>query len=72
LAIFEYIVRNTDWAVPIFHNIKLIKKLDSLSSPIPFVVPYDFDDAGAVNTSYAIPFEELPNKHVTERYYLGF
>lgn len=72
VAIFEYMIGNTDWAVPIFHNVKLIKQIDSLRFPLPYVVPYDFDYAGAVNTSYAIPYEGLPIKDVTDRYYLGF
>jgi hypothetical protein len=70
VAIFNYMIGNTDWSVPLQHNIKVIKQLDVLSDKgIP--IAYDFDYSGFVNTSYSTPFEELPIKHVTERYYMG-
>jgi hypothetical protein len=72
VALFQYMIGNTDWAVPIFHNIKLLKLYDSLPNPLPFVIPYDFDYAGAVNTSYSTPYEGLPIKYTTDRHYLGF
>ena len=72
VAIFQYMVANPDWSVPVFHNIKLIKSIDSTAVHRPYVVPYDFDYAGAVNTSYSIPSELLPIKYVTDRYYMGF
>ncbi len=37
----------------------------------PYIVPYDFDFAGAVNTPYAVPDESRPITKVTERYYMG-
>jgi hypothetical protein len=70
LALFNYMIGNTDWAVPGQHNVKLIKSLQVLSDKgIP--VAYDFDYSGFVNTVYSVPVEELPIKSVMERYYLG-
>ena len=70
IAVFNYMIGNTDWSVPYQHNIKIMKSLGNPSEkPIP--VAYDFDYSGLVNAVYAVPFEELPIKEVTERYYLG-
>src|SRR5579871_799343 len=71
VAIFEYMIGNTDWAVSVKHNIKLIhSEKDSLVKP--FVVPYDFDYSGLVNTDYAIPDERLEIENVRQRIYRGF
>ena len=71
MTLFEYMIGNSDWVIPISRNIKLIRsKADS--SAAPFVVPYDFDYSGLVNARYAIPPPELPITSVRERYYLGF
>ena len=48
VGMFEYMIGNTDWSVPNFHNIKLLKPAnDSFATPL--VVPYDFDFAGLVD-----------------------
>jgi hypothetical protein len=71
VSVFEYMIGNTDWAVPVSHNIKLLhSKSDSLSRP--YVVPYDFDEAGFVNTTYAAADERLGIESVRERLYRGF
>jgi hypothetical protein len=71
VALFQYMIGNTDWAVPNYHNIKLMRpKGDSVS--YPYTVPYDFDFCGVVNASYASPQEELGTSSVTERVYRGF
>jgi len=71
VAVFEYMIGNTDWAVPVNHNIILLRpKKDSLARP--FAVAYDFDYSGLVNTEYAIPDERLGIASVTERLYRGF
>jgi hypothetical protein len=71
VAIFEYMIGNTDWAVPANHNTKLIiPKADS--SHRPYVIPYDFDYSGFVNTDYAVPDQNLPIENVRERLYRGF
>ncbi len=71
VAIFEYMIGNTDWAVSVNHNIRLISNdKDPLSRP--YAVPYDFDYSGFVNTTYAIPDEKLDIENVRQRLYRGF
>jgi hypothetical protein len=71
VALFEYMIGNTDWSVAVSHNIKLIQpKKDSTARP--FAVPYDFDYSGLVNTIYAIPDKNLRIESVRERVYRGF
>ena len=71
VSIFEYMIGNTDWAVPANHNIRLIKsKDDSLARP--YVVPYDFDFSGLVSTNYSAPNEQLNIETVQQRLYRGF
>jgi hypothetical protein len=71
VAIFEYMIGNTDWAVPANHNTKLITPKGD-STHRPYVVPYDFDYSGFVNTDYAVPDQDLPIQSVRERLYRGF
>lgn len=71
VALFQYMVGNTDWAVPNNHNVKLIFPRGS-DINVPFVVPYDFDYCGLVNAAYAIPNEIIGTESVTERVYRGF
>jgi hypothetical protein len=71
VAVFQYMIGNTDWAIPNQHNVKLIySKKDSIAKP--YVVPYDFDYAGLVNAEYAIPDPLLGTESVLERVYRGF
>jgi hypothetical protein len=62
-------VGNPDWSVSVQHNVLIIQ-----TSPfqLPYVIPYDFDYCGIVNTSYAAPADELDIATVTERVFLGF
>lgn len=71
VALFEYMIGNTDWSVPGDHNIKLLQLKDVPNSR-PYAVPYDFDFSGLVNAPYAIPDEMLGTTSVTERVYRGF
>ena len=68
---FQYMVGNTDWAVPYFHNIKLFFPKDS-ARVRPYIVPYDFDFSGLVNAPYASPPETTGLTSVTERFYMGY
>jgi hypothetical protein len=71
VAVFQYMIGNTDWAVSNQHNIKIIySKKDSTARP--YVVPYDFDYAGLVNAEYAVPDSQLGTETVLERVYRGF
>jgi hypothetical protein len=69
MAVFQYLIGNTDWSVPYLHNIKLLYKD---SSAIPIGVPYDFDHSGMVNASYANPPELLNLPSVRNRVYRGY
>jgi len=69
MAVFQYLVGNTDWSVQYLQNIKL---LAADSTELPTTVPYDFDHAGIVNTPYANPAEELHMNSVRERRYRGY
>ncbi|MCC7402593.1 MAG: hypothetical protein IT214_14025 [Chitinophagaceae bacterium] len=71
VAIFEYMIGNTDWGISVNHNTRLIiPATDSVSRP--FVIPYDFDYSGLVNADYAVPDENLGIANVRERLYRGF
>jgi hypothetical protein len=69
MSIFQYMIGNTDWQIYNRHNIVLIGKTGT-SVPIP--IPYDFDYSAIVGTPYAAPNDQIPIKHVSERYYQGF
>ena len=69
MAVFQYLIGNTDWSVQYLQNIKLIKT-DAV--PQPITVPYDFDHSGIVNAPYARPAEELLMQSVQERRYRGY
>jgi hypothetical protein len=71
LAIFQYMIGNTDWSVPNLHNIQVFSKFDSRYPISGVAVPYDFDYCGLVDAPYALPFEELPIQSVRDRLYLG-
>lgn len=69
MAVFEYMIGNTDWSVEYLQNIKLIT-LDSVFAPV--AVPYDFDLSGIVDAPYALPAPELKMASVRERRYRGY
>lgn len=69
VAVFQYLIGNTDWSVQYLQNIKLLAQ-DSTSTPI--AVPYDFDHAGIVNAPYAKPAPELKLSSIKERRYRGY
>lgn len=68
LAIFQYMMGNTDWSIPGLHNIKLVM-MDNGDPPVP--VPYDFDWSGIINTSYAQPNPILNIRTVRQRLFRG-
>ncbi|MFT4565763.1 MAG: hypothetical protein ACI9FN_000716 [Saprospiraceae bacterium] len=69
MALFQYMIGNTDWSVQYQQNIKLLAA-DSIG--IKSVVPYDFDHAGIVRAAYAKPAAALKMKSKFERRYRGF
>jgi hypothetical protein len=69
MAVFQYMIGNTDWSVPYLHNIRI---LSFDPSTIPSVVPYDFDHSGIVDAPYALPPEQLELKSTQERRFRGY
>ena len=71
VAVFEYMIGNTDWSVPNNHNIELVFSREN-PALMPYAVPYDFDYCGLVDASYAVPADVIGTEKVTERVYRGF
>ena len=69
MAVFEFLIGNTDWSVQFLQNIKL---LAADSNAVPVTVPYDFDMSALVGSPYAKPAEELNLSTVYERRYRGY
>jgi hypothetical protein len=70
MVMFQYMIGNTDWAIINYQNIKLIVA-DSAQIIQPVTIPYDFDNCGLVNATYAVPPETMPIDNVAERYNKG-
>lgn len=70
-AIFNYMIGNTDWSVPILHNALVLSQGHSDRPDLGMIVPFDFDYSGLVDAEYAVPYEGLPIKSVRDRLYLG-
>ena len=71
MAIFNYMIGNTDWSVPNQHNVRILSQSNSERPNLGLIVPYDFDYTGLVNADYAIPVEALGIESVRERLYVG-
>ena len=71
VSIFQFMIGNTDWSVPVYHNIKLMQPIND-STAKPYAVPYDFDYCGLVDAYYAIPHPSLNLEKITDRLYRGF
>ena len=69
VALFQYLIGNTDWSVWGQHNIQVFS--DTTTNTL-FAIPYDYDFSGAVGAPYASPPEKLPIKSVRERLYRGY
>ena len=66
-SMFQFMIGNTDWKTNMMHNIKIVKSDDGKEITM---VPYDFDFAGIVNTSYARPNPDYKQVSVTQRVYM--
>lgn len=71
VAMFHYMVGNTDWRFKGGHNMKCVKSLNDISSKVT-PVPYDFDFSGMVGAHYAFPQEWTSIESIKERQYLGY
>ena len=70
VAVFQYLIGNTDWSVWKRHNIALFQQVAEPRRLL--AVPYDYDFSGAVNAPYATPPEQLKIQSVRQRVYRGF
>ncbi len=68
LALFQYMIGNTDWRIDLMHNLKLLR---TPSQQGLVAVPYDFDFSGLVNNKYAIPNPDLGTFSVRDRVFQG-
>jgi len=68
VALFQYMIGNTDWSIVRERNIVLLQETDGSQVPLP----YDLDMSGLVDADYAGPAPTLPIDDVRERYFLGF
>ena len=76
VALFQYMVGNTDWSVVdgpegerCCHNTAVLG--DETGRP-HLLLPYDFDQSGLVDAPYALPDERLGLRNVRQRKYRGF
>lgn len=67
VALFNYMVGNTDFSATFFHNSLVVRREGTY-----LVVPYDFDWSGVVDARYAAPDPQLPIRSVTERIFRGY
>ena len=67
LALFQFMIGNTDWSIARERNTALLLK-NGWQIPIP----YDLDMSGLVNANYAGPALGLPIDSVRQRYFLGY
>jgi hypothetical protein len=74
--LFQYLIGNTDWSIlkgpsgeECCHNGKVIGLEGSDGDWV--ILPYDFDQAGLIDTNYALPADALPIRNVTQRLYRG-
>jgi hypothetical protein len=68
IALFQYMIGNTDWSIPKQDNIILLKFPDGEHVPVIF----DLDMSGLVDAHYAVPAFGLPIRSVKQRYYMGY
>lgn len=70
VALFQYLVGNTDWSVSAQHNIYLLQDSTGVIRP----VAYDWDWTGVVNARYAFPdarFADQGIRRTTDRLHRG-
>lgn len=68
VSMFQYMIGNTDWDIPMQRNVRLIKSNETGKI---WVVPYDFDFSGFVAAPYASPSVDSGLKTVLDRYLMS-
>ncbi len=64
VAVFQYLIGNTDWDFSMRRNVQLLKMNEGGKI---MVLPYDFDFSGLVSAPYASPNSETGLKSVRDR-----
>ena len=67
MGLFQYMIGNTDYSVPVLHNVELMARDTSV-----YPIAYDFDFSGAVNARYATVDPSLSIRRVRDRLYRGY
>ena len=74
--LFQFLIANTDWSNTLgpgdedcCHNGKVLRAPGKELGWV--VLPYDFDQAGLINTPYAQPNDQLPISRVSQRLFRG-
>lgn len=68
VAMFQYLIGNTDWDFSMNRNIQLIRQKETGKF---LALPYDFDFSGLVSAPYASPSSESGLKTVRDRYLMA-
>lgn len=68
VALFEYMVGNTDWDISMIRNVRFIRSREPSKV---VVVPYDFDFSGLVSAPYASPSAESGLVSVRDRFLMA-
>ncbi len=66
MGLLAYMVGNTDFSFSARHNLEFINRQGRI-----FPIIFDYDQAGVINASYAIPDPSLGTTKVTQRVYRG-
>lgn len=67
VAVFQYMIGNTDWSLSTCKNLKLMVKDGKL-----LAIPYDFDFTGLVNPPYFAPDSDFGFSSRNDRAFLGY
>ena len=67
VALFQYMIGNSDWDLSISRNVKFVSKDGQY-----LAIPYDFDFSGLVDAPYASGNPNYNLRNVRDRVYLGF
>jgi len=68
VAVFNYMIGNTDWEIAMIRNVRLIQAPESGKV---VVMPYDFDFSGFVSAPYASPSSDSGLKTVKDRFLMA-
>lgn len=68
VAVYNYMIGNTDWEIAMIRNVRLIKAPESGKI---VVLPYDFDFSGLVSAPYASPSSDSGLKTVKDRFLMA-